>query len=328
MSLIQNPHDRFFKETMTDPHIAQDFFTNYLPADLLHVIDLKNLALEKDSFIDQGLEEAYSDLLYKTHIQGKVGYLYFLFEHKSYQDPETPLQLLKYMVKIWEQKPNKKKAGGLPVIVPIVIYHGETAWRAGQNFSQQFADLDVFPERIKKCIPDYEYIIYDFSPLGDEEIKGGVMLRIFLELIRAAFHKEPAHFINVINQSILALKELKGKSGAIGYLETIVRYMLSARGDIEFEEVKREVQKKSMEGSDIIMTIAEKLIKEGMEKGIKEGMEKGMKEGMKEGKKEGIEKGMKESMEKVAKKMLAEGESIEKIARYTGLSRDDIEKLQ
>ena len=48
------------------------------------------------------------------------------------------------------------------------------------------------------------------------------------------------------------------------------------------------------------MTIAEQLIKEGMEKGI----------------------------EKVAKQMFSDGEDINKIIKYTGLSREDIERLK
>ncbi|WP_422674112.1 Rpn family recombination-promoting nuclease/putative transposase [Caldifermentibacillus hisashii] len=40
----------------------------------------------------------------------KYGYLYFLFEHKSYPDKGISLQLLKYMVEIWEAKIKKTRA--------------------------------------------------------------------------------------------------------------------------------------------------------------------------------------------------------------------------
>ncbi len=55
------------------------------------------------------------------------------------------------------------------------------------------------------------------------------------------------------------------------------------------------------------------------EEGIKEGREKGIKEGIKTG----IKTGRKE----VAKEMKADGFSLEKIARYTGLSIEEIQKL-
>ena len=122
MSLIHQPHDKFFKETMGDPDTAEDFLLNYLPEDILQLIDLDNLAIQKDSFIDQDLQEAFSDLLYKTSIKGKEAYLYFLFDHKSYPYKTTALQLLKYMVNIWEQKV-REKVISLPVIIPHPKIH-------------------------------------------------------------------------------------------------------------------------------------------------------------------------------------------------------------
>ena len=57
--------------------------------------------------------------------------------------------------------------------------------------------------------------------------------------------------------------------------------------------------------------------KEGIEKGRLEGIEKGRLEGIEKGRLEGIEKGRWET----ARAMFAEGDSLEKIARVTGISR-------
>jgi predicted transposase/invertase (TIGR01784 family) len=89
---------------------AKDFLTHYLPKNVLQIIDLNTLEPQKDSFINQELEEGFSDLLFKADISGKEGYLYFLFEHKSYPDKGISLQLLKYMVEIWEAKIKKTRA--------------------------------------------------------------------------------------------------------------------------------------------------------------------------------------------------------------------------
>ncbi len=304
MSFIQHPHDKFFKETIGDPDVAQDFLTNYLPKEILQIIDLERLSLEKDSFIDQELEEAYSDLLYKTRINGKEGYLYFLFEHKSYQVPGLALQLLKYMVKIWEQKAKENNTGGLPVIIPLLIYQGEKQWEGKPSFSSLFDELEFMPDKINRHIPDYEYVIYDFSPGSGQEIKGNMILRIYLEMIRAVSLKDPHYFLQAFISSLLILQSTKGIDRAFQFMDTLVRYLLSARSDIDYQEVKREVQAKSLEGSEILMTIAERLFNEGMEKG------------------------MEETANKIAREMLAEGEDIEKIIRYTGLSKEEIEKLK
>ena len=49
--------------------------------------------------------------------------------------------------------------------------------------------------------------------------------------------------------------------------------------------------------------------------------------GRKEGEKLGILKGRQESSIQIAKEMLKEHESIEKIVRYTGLSKEEIQKI-
>ncbi|MEV9641495.1 Rpn family recombination-promoting nuclease/putative transposase [Mammaliicoccus sciuri] len=37
---IQNPHDKFFKESMGNAEVAKDFLANYLPESVLQIIDL------------------------------------------------------------------------------------------------------------------------------------------------------------------------------------------------------------------------------------------------------------------------------------------------
>ncbi|GEN81780.1 hypothetical protein SLU01_00920 [Sporosarcina luteola] len=37
---IQNPHDKFFKETLGNIATAQDFLVNYLPDQIMNAIDI------------------------------------------------------------------------------------------------------------------------------------------------------------------------------------------------------------------------------------------------------------------------------------------------
>jgi hypothetical protein len=48
----------------------------------------------------------------------------------------APSQLLKYMIRIWEQYQREtKRKGKLPVIIPVVLYQGRNAWGIGDRFS-------------------------------------------------------------------------------------------------------------------------------------------------------------------------------------------------
>lgn len=75
MGNFKNPHDRLFKEALGNTETAKDLLVNYLPAPLLQLIDLNQLTLEKDTFIEASLREYFSDLLIKTALSGRPGYL-------------------------------------------------------------------------------------------------------------------------------------------------------------------------------------------------------------------------------------------------------------
>lgn len=65
----------------------------------------------------------------------------------------------------------------------------------------------------------------------------------------------------------------------------------------------------------------------GMKKGMKEGLEKGLEKGRKEGLKEGIEQGSFEERRKNARAMKDLGLPLETIAKVTGMTAEDIEKV-
>ena len=65
----------------------------------------------------------------------------------------------------------------------------------------------------------------------------------------------------------------------------------------------------------------------GLEKGLQEGLDKGLKEGLDKGLKEGLEKGTRETQRQIARAMLADGESMERVIKFTGLSVDEIAAL-
>ena len=55
MADLINPHDRFFKEALSQHDTAVDFLRYYLPADVAALLDLSTIELIKDSFVDETL---------------------------------------------------------------------------------------------------------------------------------------------------------------------------------------------------------------------------------------------------------------------------------
>jgi len=290
---IQNPHDKFFKETFSNISVAKDFIKNYLPQSIINIIDVDTLEPQKDSFINEELQEVFSDMLFRVNINKREGYIYFLFEHKSYISKNISFQLLKYMIEIWEAKIKKEKTDELPMIIPLVIYHGSDEWKIKTTLGEMIKGYGELPEDIKKYLPDYEYLLYDLSKYTDEQIKGEVQLRILLTIFRDIFSKDSKVIRKTVLRAAECLKELDDKQTGIEYFKTYIRYILSAGQKLTKEDVNdivENVEKTYPEGSEVVMTLAEQLRQEGRQEGIQEGIQKGIQKGRQEEKKETLSK--------------------------------------
>ena len=110
----------------------------------------------------------------------------------------------------------------------------------------------------------------------------------------------------------MASKENKNVKKAMENYEVLT-------GDAEVKRLAEIRLMSKLEEKSALLTEREAGREEGREEGIKEGETKGIKRGRKEGKEEGIKE--------VAKKLLKEKIPIEKIARTTGLSKEELNEL-
>jgi hypothetical protein len=152
MAEIINPHDKFFKEMLTQPEAARIFLRDFLPPTVAEQLDLSRLQLVKDSFIDETLQAHFSDLVYEVALRHADSALVcVLFEHKSYVDSMTPLQVLRYMVHGWEYSVRQRNR--LWPVIPVVVYHGAAPWIVATNFQGLFE----LPEALSVYVPEFHY---------------------------------------------------------------------------------------------------------------------------------------------------------------------------
>ncbi|KOY82756.1 Rpn family recombination-promoting nuclease/putative transposase [Lysinibacillus macroides] len=275
---LRNPHDKFFKESFGNVAVARDFLLNYCPQEVLQVLDLSTLEPQKDSFLTPELEESFSDLLFKVNICQREGYLYLLFEHKGYPDKGTTLQLLRYMLDIWEAKRVKERAKKLPIVLPLVIYHDERQWNSPTSLGELLDGYEELPEAVKAYVPNFNYLFYDLSNYTDEEIRGEVQTRILLTLFRDIKIKSGEAVLLSVFRAFRYLEELEDKQSAVGYVETMLRYIYEGGNDLTKEDMSKIIKRlenHELKGSDLAMTLAEILRNEGREEGRQEGRQEG-----------------------------------------------------
>ena len=113
-------------------------------------------------------------------------------------------------------------------------------------------------------------------------------------------------------------------TGLIEQLEESTKYLLSYELERKLHEELQEARKEIEIESKIKI---KKSLKKGRQEGLEEGIAKGIEEGEKKGRKKGRLEGREEEKLEIAKQMLKDGESIEKIKKWTGLSKQRIGSL-
>jgi predicted transposase/invertase (TIGR01784 family) len=273
---IKKPHDKFFRELFGQPELAADFLQHYLPPEVVARLDLSRLELAHDSFVDADLQEHLSDLLYRVGLAGspRSALLYFLFEHKSFSDEWVALQLLRYKVRRWEQAQNEG-AETLPPIIPIVVYHGPTKWKAARNFSS-LIDLEHAPElRIYQA--DFTYHLCDLSALSDDNIKGHAALRAGLSLLKYIFSDELWPRL----AGLFELYKLLPEQSALEYLRTAMIYLSATTKETEVPRIRQALaQAFPVNEGGFMRTMAQAWIEEGQVKGRSEGLVEGQQKGI------------------------------------------------
>jgi predicted transposase/invertase (TIGR01784 family) len=262
MEIIHSPHDKIFGRVLSVKKNAVSLLRNILPELLQKHLVIEEICFEKDSFIPNNLKNYYSDLLASVPVVGQdyEARVYFLFEHKSTNFSNTPLQLLRYMLEIWDQYGKTQSAGDkLPVIIPVMITHPRSGWK-GRKLSQL---VDVPSDEFKAYIPDFDYRLYDSVKEDPEHYEFNEQLKALLTIWRYSHSNEFMEYLIKVFDSI---KKIEPESEFMDFLVTVMHYLYSIRGEEEYIEIEKIADKELSERGKYMGTISEMLERRGAEK--------------------------------------------------------------
>lgn len=165
--------------------------TNVQPEDIEDVSERYHLFREV---------ELEADTVKKVHLRGLYGqmdqeeqdiYIISLIEHKSTVDYDVTMQILRYMVCIWdniakEQEAKcKRKDFRYPPIYPIIYYEGAGEWTSAKNLKDRILMGDMFAP----YIPDFTYKLVRTRDYSNEELlsrEDAISLLMLLNKIQQA----------------------------------------------------------------------------------------------------------------------------------------------
>lgn len=267
--MSSQPHDALFKSSLT-PEAARALCRAVLPPELAAAFEGAELQPESEHFIEEALQERVSDVLYSTTLGEEEALVYVLFEHQSTVDPLMAFRVLRYLVRIWDWWLARQdgRPRRLPLIVPLVVYHGERAWDAPVRF-EELVELPGGLAAAAHVVPRFEYVLDDLTQRTDEELRArqappfAAVTWIFFR-----HSHDPARGIEVWRQCADLIQALLAQHPEWrGFLEQLVRYSLD-RDLGNTEELRQELRNLGgTQAEEVAVTAAEKLKEKGREEG-------------------------------------------------------------
>jgi len=304
--MLNNIHDSFFKNMFSVKENLQDLLQGTLPREVLSKINLDTLEYDPTEYVDQELDSYFRDITCNMLYGDKQIKISLLYEHKSYPSKTIHLQLLRYILNVWESQESSKVE--LTPVIAIVFYHGKQRWTRQEIVKN-------IPEELKRFVPLFDYVLFDTKDFEDHAIiqhfkRPNVKIGVW-------FMKRSNNLIGFIQENPLLAREILREFRNIEKtnIHRILFYLYNVSG-MAPEKIDQIMKTISPESKDVFEEYRIRLIEQGIEQGIEKGIEKGM------------EKGIEQSLKETAVNMITKGYSDEQIKEITKLSIKRIKILR
>jgi predicted transposase/invertase (TIGR01784 family) len=273
---LRMTHDAFFKAMFSRTELAVPFFRERMPADLARRIEWDSLRLLKNSFVKPQFAQLHSDLYFSVRLAGRDARIHLLVEHQSTPQADMPLRMLEYIAAALRHELDRTGGKGpLPVVVPFVLNQGPKRWEQPVSLLEYYDLPAELEERLMPYIPDFRLHLHDLATADPADEERNAALRIVLQEMKLVRGGKGAVFVAWLSEQPIAEE-------VFALLGWMARYLLSADENLDIREI-RDTLESNPRLKEGIMTVADKLFKEGLEKGLEKGLEEGIEKGLEEG---------------------------------------------
>lgn len=212
----------------------------------------------------------------------------------------------------------------ISLVIPLLFYHGKTS---PCPHSRRWLDGFSQPE-VAERLYSQNFQLVDITTIPDEQLIQHRRVAM-LELLQKHIRQRDMMDISEQLVSILSLGYTNRRQ-----FKTLLNYMLQAGNAADPVAFLRKLALKVplKPHKETLMNIAQFLEergrKQGVLQGMKAGIEKGRRKGWQEGRQEGRGEGLQEAAERIARAMLEDGQEPSQVAKLTGLSLRQLDKLR
>ena len=180
-----------------------------------------------------------------TRLNDTPFFLVSLIEHKSKVDYNVVMQILRYVVFIWEdyEKERNRKQEGIsktkgfkyPPVLPVIFYDGADNWTAATKLHERILFGDMF----LKYIPDYQCILVQLKDYSNVEVmKKKETLSLIMLIDKVQDSTDYAGFNEEVNQEYLEEVLANTPAYLLDIIVQVIEGML-VKLNVPDEEVER-----------------------------------------------------------------------------------------
>ena len=261
-------HDEFFKITFSDAEIARGYIRQFVNPTIVKHLNLNKLKLVPTSYITNKLKKYFADIVYSCPYKDDQLTISFLFEHKSRPVPHPHVQLLRYILEIWEENIKQKEC--LRVVLPLLFYHGREKWTY-RPLADYFQSID---KSLLRYIPCFDYHLLNISEWSDEAIIALEETFLINTLLVLKHVWDENYIVNHIQQLCINLDQHIHTPRGGNLFEVIFVYLFKF-SNIEEQTIKHMFEQIQPKLKDTAMNTYDRIVQKGYHKGISKGISQG-----------------------------------------------------
>lgn len=274
--------DEIYKKLFAFPRMVEDLMRGFVAREWAAAIDFSTLRKLPAEFVSDELLKRHGDTVWVVRFRDGR-HLLMVLEFQSRDDPGMALRILAYTSLLYQEllrneAPVLDAGRRLPLVLPVVLYNGETPWKATNRLAAliQPAERALAPYQ-----PSQLHYVLDERHAAEDDFPRQNLVTAMLRVERIDSPSDLVVVLDVLREWFRRPEDDDLRRAFTDWVRRIAQRLVPGGEKLAAQ----------MTLEDMRMTVVER-VSEWPKQWVREGREQGMREGLRQGIERGIERGI------------------------------------